>query len=93
MAETLKATKREKTGKIANRNLRRDGKIPAVLYGEGKDVVHLELCAEQFDAIVRHGVKDITLEGDVSESVVMREVQWDTFGTEVLHVDFFRAAK
>ncbi len=90
MAETLKATKREKTGKIANRNLRLNGKIPAVLYGEGKDVVHLELNAEQFDVIVRHGVKDITLEGDVSESVVMREVQWDTFGTEVLHVDFFR---
>ena len=91
MAETLKATKREKTGKIANRNLRLSGKIPAVLYGEGKDVVHLELCADQFNTIVRHGVKNITLEGDVSESVVMREVQWDTFGTEVLHVDFFRA--
>ena len=91
MAETLKATKREKTGKIANRNLRRDGKIPAVLYGAGKEVINLELCAEQFDVIVRHGAKDINLEGDVTESVVMREVQWDTFGTEVLHVDFFRA--
>ncbi|MBA2114276.1 hypothetical protein [Bremerella alba] len=90
MAETLKATKREKTGKIANRNLRRDGKIPAVLYGNDKEVVHLELCADQFNVIVRHGIKDITLEGDVSESVVMREVQWDTFGNEVLHVDFFR---
>ena len=91
MAETLKATKREKTGKLANRNLRREGKIPAVLYGAGKDVIHLALSAEQFDAVVRHGSKDITLEGDVSESVVMREVQWDTFGVEVLHVDFFRA--
>ncbi|GAA4435143.1 hypothetical protein [Bremerella cremea] len=90
MAETLKATKREKTGKLANRNLRREGQIPAVLYGAGQDVIHLALCAEQFEAIVRHGVKNITLEGDVSESVVMREVQWDTFGVEVLHVDFFR---
>jgi len=90
MAETITATKREKTGKIANRNLRRDGKIPAVLYGDGKDVVHLALSAEQFDVVVRHGEKDITLEGDVSEKVVMREVQWDTFGTEVLHVDFYR---
>ncbi|PQO39782.1 hypothetical protein DTL21_03300 [Bremerella cremea] len=90
MAETLKATKREKTGKIANRKLRLEGKIPAVLYGDGKDVINLALCAEQFSAVVRHGAKNITLEGDVSESVVMREVQWDTFGTEVLHVDFYR---
>ncbi|RCS50614.1 hypothetical protein DTL42_10940 [Bremerella cremea] len=90
MAETLKATKREKTGKIANRKLRLEGKIPAVLYGDGKDVIHLELCAEQFGAVVRHGAKNISLEGDVTENVVMREVQWDTFGLEVLHVDFFR---
>ena len=90
MAETLKATKREKTGSITNRKLRLAGKIPAVLYGAGKDVIHLEVSAEQFGSVVRHGVKDIVLEGDVSETVVMREVQWDTFGAEVLHIDFFR---
>lgn len=90
MAETLQAKKREKTGKIANNKLRREGKIPAVLYGAGQDVVHLELKADDFGAIVRHGVKEIKLEGDVNESVVMREVQWDTFGMDVLHVDFFR---
>lgn len=90
MAESLQAQKREKTGKIANRKLRREGKIPAVLYGAGQDVIHLALDADDFAAIVRHGAKNITLQGDVSEQVVMREVQWDTFGSEVLHVDFFR---
>jgi len=70
--------------------LRLAGKIPAVLYGAGGEVVHLEISADQFGPVVRHQVKEITLEGDVAEEVVMREVQWDTYGAEVLHIDFLR---
>lgn len=90
MAEVLSVKRRERTGKITNRKLRGAGKIPAVLYGAGGEVVHLEVSAEQFGALVRHGAKVAQLEGDVNETVVMREVQWDTFGTDVLHIDFFR---
>jgi len=90
MAEVLQATKRDKVGKIANRNLRLAGKIPAVVYGQGKDTINLEISSDQFNLVVRHGTKQLKLEGDVSEDVVMREVQWDTYGSEVLHVDFFR---
>lgn len=92
MAEVLSVKRRERTGKINNRKLRGAGKIPAVLYGAGGDVVHLEVSADQFAALIRHGEKVAQLEGDVNESVVMREVQWDTFGSEVLHIDFFRSA-
>ena len=36
------------------------------------------------------GGKLVELKGDVSDSVIIRELQWDAFGSEVLHVDFMR---
>ena len=50
----LTATVRTETGKGASRRARRDGKIPAVLYGHGADPQHLELPGHDFAAVLRH---------------------------------------
>ncbi|MEE6137272.1 50S ribosomal protein L25/general stress protein Ctc [Mycobacterium sp. 050128] len=50
----LTATVRTETGKGASRRARRDGKIPAVLYGHGADPQHLELPGRDFAAVLRH---------------------------------------
>ena len=42
------------TGKGASRRARRDGKVPAVLYGHGSDPQHLELPARELAAVLRH---------------------------------------
>lgn len=89
MAEVLNVKKRELTGKLNNRRLRNAGKIPAVLYGNGKESVSLEVCAVEFAAIVRHKEKNIELAGDITGKVVMRDIQWDTFGLDVQHIDFY----
>lgn len=45
---------RTRTGKGASRQARREGKVPAVLYGHGSDPQHLELNAHDFAAVLRH---------------------------------------
>lgn len=44
---------RTRTGKGASRQARREGKVPAVLYGHGADPQHLELNAHDFSAVLR----------------------------------------
>ncbi len=90
MSETLKVESRELRGKRNNRRLRARGRIPAVLYGHGQDPVSLAVPAEQFDAMIRHGSRLVTLAGAVNESAFVRECQWDTWGHHVVHVDFTR---
>jgi large subunit ribosomal protein L25 len=81
---------RETRGKHHSRRLRRAGRIPAVLYGHGLESVALAVAAEDFDAALRRGSRLVDLTGAVSESAFIRELQWDTWGTHVVHVDFTR---
>lgn len=45
---------RTRTGKGASRQARRDGKVPAVLYGHGAEPRHINLNAHDFAAVLRH---------------------------------------
>ncbi len=53
-ANVLSVDVRTETGKGASRRARREGKVPAVLYGHGTDPQHLELNARDFAAVLRH---------------------------------------
>lgn len=61
----LKAAVRAETGKGASRRARRDGKIPAVLYGHGTDPQHLELPGHDFAAVLRHAGTNAVLTLDI----------------------------
>lgn len=54
VSNQLTATVRTETGKGASRRARRDGKVPAVLYGHGTDPQHLELNAHDYAAVLRN---------------------------------------
>jgi large subunit ribosomal protein L25 len=90
MAEQMSVELRDQRGKMNNRRLRRSGKIPAVLYGHGQENVCLNVSVEALSTALRHGSRLVDLTGAVSESAFIREMQWDTWGTHVLHVDFTR---
>jgi large subunit ribosomal protein L25 len=62
----LKVTVRTETGKGASRRARRDGKIPAVLYGHGADPQHLELPGRDFAAVLRHAGTNAVLALDIA---------------------------
>jgi large subunit ribosomal protein L25 len=92
MSEILTAKIRQERGTNAIRRLRREGFVPAVLYGHGQGTVVLSLRTEQVQPAIQLGSKLVELQGDVQESALVREVQWDTFGTEVLHIDLTRVS-
>lgn len=64
-ANKLTAAVRTETGKGASRRARRDGKVPAVLYGHGSDPQHLELDAHDFSAVLRHSGTNAVLTLDI----------------------------
>jgi len=90
MAEQIPTIARSKGGKHSNRRLRDSGQTPAVLYGHGEANVCLSVPSEALATALRHGSRMVGLTGVVNESAFIRELQWDTFGTHVLHVDFTR---
>jgi len=90
MAELFQTEVRELTGSANTRRLRRSGKIPAILYGQGKEVVHLSIPESQVNSAVRKNQPYIQLEGAVAESAQIQELQWDALGSTVLHVDLTR---
>ena len=90
MAEQLTVELREIQGKLNNRRLRRSGTVPAVLYGHGLENVKLAVSEEALGLALRHGSRLVNLVGGVNESAFIRDLQWNTWGTQVLHVDFTR---
>ncbi len=61
----LTAEVRAQTGKGASRRARRDGKVPAVLYGHGADPRHLLLSAHDFAAVLRSSGTNAVLTLDI----------------------------
>jgi len=90
MAEILHIEKRETRGKRFAKRMRKIGKIPGVLYGHGKETVSLAINTDELDASIRHGARLVELQGDMKESAFVKQIQWDAFGTKVLHVDLTR---
>src|SRR5262245_39350927 len=96
MAETveLKTQDRGQRGTRNARRLRKSGHVPAVLYGHGEKTLSLSLSADDLNRAIRHGARvvDLTHNGH-TEKAVIRDVQWDPVGHDILHVDFFRVSE
>src|ERR1700687_4311211 len=95
MAEAVMLTTkpRQERGKIETRRLRRQGLIPGVIYGHKEATLSVSLNGEDLSRAIRRGVRvvDVQSEGKV-EKALIKEVQWDHLGMEILHVDFARVA-
>lgn len=92
-AQTLTVKLRDSHGKRRNRRLRDAGLIPAVLYGHKQETQSLSLPVEELEAVVRHGNRFVELQGDVKEKAFIKDVQWNTWGNRILHVDFARVSE
>ena len=82
------AEPRSDFGKGAARRLRRDGRIPAVIYGGGSEVTHISLPAHELTLALR--VPSATFEIDLAgaETLVKpRDVQRDPVRRDIEHVD------
>jgi large subunit ribosomal protein L25 len=86
----LVAESRTEFGKGSARRTRRAGRVPAVLYGHGQDVVHLSLPAREFAAVLRNGGSNalITVVLDGAEHLALtKSVQRDPLTRVHEHVD------
>jgi len=96
MAESLilVAEPRAERGSQAARRLRRKGLLPAVVYGHKEETVSLVVPREEVESAIRHGVRVVNLRADgKEEKALIRDVQWDHLGKELLHVDFARVGE
>jgi large subunit ribosomal protein L25 len=89
-SNNLTAELRAKTGKGASRQARRDGKVPAVLYGHGADPQHLTLPAREFAAVLRNfGTNAVlTLDIDGTEALALpKAIEIHPIRRNIQHVD------
>lgn len=92
MSDPLSVSIRNEGGKRRNRRLRISGTVPAVLYGHGQQTVSLAVGENDVSTALRQGVRVVELTGDVQDTALIRSTQWDSFGVELLHVDFQRVS-
>jgi len=88
------AEMRDLQGKGASRRLRRSGKVPAVMYGAGKDVAvltldHDKIMHQMHNEAFASSILDIKV-GSKTEQAVLRDVQMHPFKPRVQHMDFQR---
>jgi large subunit ribosomal protein L25 len=100
MAQTsteLKATARPRGGKGAARQARREGKVPAVIYGDGQPPETIALDYNELWKQVLKGhftstVFEVDVEGKKNR-VIPRDLQVDPVKDQPIHVDFLRIGK
>ena len=96
MSQNWTAEIRTEEGKGASRRLRHAGKVPAIIYGAGKDAVSVAF-AENFvkKAFENNdnfnSVLTIDVTGGTTESCVVKDIQRHPATGEVSHIDFQRA--
>ncbi|MEE2638703.1 MAG: 50S ribosomal protein L25 [Acidobacteriota bacterium] len=102
METTLQAEARSERGKNVARRMRRDGRVPAVVYGEGGTTPGLgtQAISVDPDALFRvlrsdTGVNTLiglTVDDGQSSQVLIKDYQVDPISHTLLHVDFYRIA-
>lgn len=90
------ATPRSVQGTSASRRLRRESRVPAIVYGGKEQPINIELDHNEiFHALRKEkfhaSILDMQLEGK-SQQVLLRSVQWHPFKQLVMHVDFQRVS-
>ena len=94
--DLIKAEPRTEFGKGAARRIRRDAKVPAVIYGHGNDPIHVTLPGHDTMLAIKHGganaVLNIEIDGKV-QLALTKQVQADPIKGFLEHIDFVAVRK
>ncbi|HYI12190.1 MAG TPA: 50S ribosomal protein L25 [Thermoanaerobaculia bacterium] len=98
MAEvTLEVSRRENTGKELAKKLRRDGKVPAVVYGGHREPVAITVDRKAVSELVQkseHGIRSVFLlkmaGSDQQRHAMIKELTIDPISRKMMHIDFVR---
>jgi large subunit ribosomal protein L25 len=94
---TIAAEPRERAGKGASRALRREGRIPAVIYGDKKEAIAIHVEERALNKLLGTGhfmnsLVQVEVDGKKTRTLP-KDVAFDPVTDRPLHVDFFRLAK
>ncbi len=94
---TIVATKRDRVGKGAARQLRRDNKTPAVIYGDKKPPLPIAVDSKEMFLKLHAGgfltnVANVEVDGETI-AVLPRDYQLDPVKDFLVHIDFLRVSK
>lgn len=82
---------RASVGSAHSRRIRTQGLVPCNVYGHKQDSANIVIDSDAVTGLVKSGARVVDLEVDGNvEKALIKDVQWDTFSTHVLHVDFLR---
>jgi large subunit ribosomal protein L25 len=89
----LQAEKREAHGTREAQRLRRQGKLPVVVYGHGQAPEHLSVSLHDLVGLLEHKthVLELVVAKD-RQQVLVKDVQFDYLGATPIHVDFARVS-
>lgn len=89
--EPRDAEKNKGTGTRAARRLRAQGRVPAIIYGHKQANQPITLSRDDVWNIIKkgHHLAQLDLGGN-TEMALVRAVQWDHLGKEIIHLDFYR---
>ena len=98
MAEvTLEVSKRDTTGKEIAKKLRREGRVPAVVYGGHRDPVAISVDRKSVSELIQkseHGIRSIFLlkmaDSDQQRHAMIKELTIDPISRKMKHIDFVR---
>jgi len=87
----LRAEIREKTGSHAVKQVLKQGRIPAVVYGHKEEPVSISLDEHDFMEGLHHGHRLIDVEiGKKKQKTIIKDLQYDYLGKKVIHIDLIR---
>jgi large subunit ribosomal protein L25 len=94
---TLSAQLRDRAGKGASRALRREGRVPAVIYGDKKDPEAIHIAERELNKLLGTGhfmnsIVEVEIDGK-SVVTLPKDVAFHPVSDRPLHVDFLRIAK
>jgi large subunit ribosomal protein L25 len=94
---TITAEIRKDVGKGASRRLRREGKVPAVIYGGDRDAVALTLAQEELlhqadNESFFSSVLEIRVGKKLTQQAVVRDMHRHPYKPVIMHVDFMRVS-
>jgi large subunit ribosomal protein L25 len=95
--ETRDPAKNKGTGSRVSRRLRKQGRIPAIIYGHKQDPTPISIAREAVWEMIKKSthLAELSLGGGAgapTETVLVRDVQWDHLGKEIIHLDFGRVS-
>jgi len=92
---TIKAETRQEVGKKISKKLRKEGQIPAIIYGKGqKEAMPISLPMDEIKRIMKSEKRENTAlrieKGDLKVDAMIHDIQYDCITDRIIHVDLLR---